>query len=380
MSEIDAFIDLTRSIFQSKGFIGLHEPRFKGNESKYILETINSTFVSSVGKYVDSFEESLATYTGVPKAVAVVNGTAALHVSLNLAGVTADTEVITQALTFVATANAISYNNAVPVFLDVDSDSMGLSPLSLTRFLETYGDIREEGTFNKASNKRISAIVPMHTLGFIGKIDEIVAIASKWNIPVVEDAAEALGSRFAGKHAGTFGQTSALSFNGNKLITSGGGGAILSMDENYAEKAKHLTTTAKQPHSWEYRHDEIGYNYRMPNLNAALALAQLEQVQEFIASKKTVFSAYEEELSSTFQLKKPPQDMQWNYWLFPLEFDNRKDRDFFLEQTNRNGVMTRPIWQLMFQLPMYKDCYRDDQSNALILADTIVNIPSSARG
>ena len=279
-------INHIKSTFGNKPFTPLHEPVFFGNEKKYLLDTIESTFVSSVGAYVNTIEEKIQEFTSTKKAIAVVNGTAALQVSLRLAGVEKDNEVLTQALTFVATTNAISYLNAKPVFIDVDLDTMGLSPLALINFLDEFGELREDGTYNKKTGKRISACLPMHTFGFMCKIDEIIEICNKWKIPVVEDAAEALGSFYKGKSAGSFGVASAFSFNGNKIITSGGGGIITTNNEDIGVKAKYLTTTAKVPHAWEYVHDEFGYNYRMPNLNAALACAQLEQLTVIKESKK----------------------------------------------------------------------------------------------
>ncbi len=378
MSDFSQFIEVVRSIYGEKGFIPLHEPRFNTKEKDYVTQTIDSTFVSSVGKFVDDFELAIAKYTNSGKAAALVNGTAALQVALRIAGVKQDTEVITQALTFVATSNAIKYNGAHPVFMDVDYDTMGLSPDALENFLEEFGELRESGTFNKSTGKRIAAIMPMHTFGFMCKIDKIVDIANKWNIPVIEDSAESLGSFYKGQSSGTFGMMGAFSFNGNKIITSGGGGAIISKDPKFASKAKYLTITAKVPHAWEYYHDELGYNFRMPNLNAALAMAQFEKLDGFIESKRIVYEIYKEQLGSeSFRLKEIPMDTQWNYWLIPLEFQDKESKDRFLEYTNANNVMTRPIWQLMFNLPMYKDCQRDSQKNAQYLADRTVNIPSS---
>lgn len=380
MSEIDHFTDLVRSIYQTNEFIGLHEPRFSGNEIKYLTETIQSSYVSSIGKYVDTFEQRVAEYTGVEHAVSVVNGTAALQVGLSLAGVDKDTEVLTQALTFVATSNAITYNGANPVFLDVDYDTMGLSPTALDDFLDNHAELRGGTPFNKQTDKRIAAVLPMHTFGFMCRIDEILAIAKKWNIPVVEDAAEAFGSYYKGQHSGTFGVAGAFSFNGNKLITAGGGGALISTDSDYMKKAKHITTTAKKSHAWEYFHDQLGYNFRMPNLNAALVLAQFEKMEELINSKKGVYQAYVDGLgSSGYKIRSIPQDTTWNYWLISLEFEENAEREAFLEETNNKGVMTRPIWNLMYELPMYSDCFRDSQQNAMRLAKSIVNIPSSAR-
>lgn len=380
MSDLSQFIEIVQSIYKTKDFIPLHEPRFEGKEKDYLTETINSTFVSSVGKFVDDFELAIAEYTHSGKAAAVVNGTAALQVALRIAGVEKGTEVITQALTFVATANAIRYNDAYPIFIDVDYDTMGMSPDALESFLEEFGEMREAGTFNKSTGKRMAAIMPMHTFGFMCKIDRIVELANKWRIPVIEDSAESLGSFYKGQSSGTFGMLGAFSFNGNKIITSGGGGAIISKDSKYATKAKYLTNTAKVPHAWEYYHDELGYNFRMPNLNAALALAQFEELDSFIESKRAVYEIYKKQLGSeSFRLKEIPMGTQWNYWLVPLEFQDEESKDQFLEYTNANNVMTRPIWQLMFNLPMYKDCQKDSQKNAKLLSDRIVNIPSSAR-
>lgn len=380
MFRFKPFVELVRSIYKTDEFIPLHAPRFQGNERDYINRTIDSTFVSSVGKFVDDFELELARYTSTPKAAAIVNGTSALQVALRIAGVEPGDEVITQALTFVATPNSIAYNHATPVFVDVDYDTMGMSPIALTEFLEDFGEKRETGTYNKKTGCKISAILPMHTFGFMCRIDSIVEIANKWGIPVVEDAAESLGSFYKGKSSGSFGVMGAFSFNGNKIITSGGGGAIVSKHENYAAKAKYLTNTAKVPHAWDYYHDELGYNFRMPNLNAALALAQLEQINDFIDSKKQIFSIYANEFNDgSASLKTIPSGTSWNYWLMMLELENEQERDEFLKYTNEYGVMTRPIWKLMFELPMYSGCQRDAQTNATRLSKRIVNIPSSVK-
>ena len=373
-------INHIKSTFGNKPFTPLHEPVFFGNEKKYLLDTIESTFVSSVGAYVNTIEEKIQEFTSTKKAIAVVNGTAALQVSLRLAGVEKDNEVLTQALTFVATTNAISYLNAKPVFIDVDLDTMGLSPLALINFLDEFGELREDGTYNKKTGKRISACLPMHTFGFMCKIDEIIEICNKWKIPVVEDAAEALGSFYKGISAGSFGVASAFSFNGNKIITSGGGGIITTNNEDIGVKAKYLTTTAKVPHAWEYVHDEFGYNYRMPNLNAALACAQLEQLTVIKESKKNLYNEYQTFFSTQgVQLVNIPKYTDWNYWLTSVLLENKKDRDLFLKETNGSKVMTRPIWQLIYRLPMYNDCQKDSQLNAEFLEERIVNIPSSAR-
>tara|TARA_A100000171_G_scaffold45302_1_gene48891 strand:+ start:5943 stop:7088 length:1146 start_codon:yes stop_codon:yes gene_type:complete len=372
--------EVIRNRFPKEERIFLHEPKFFGNEKKYVLDAIDSTFVSSIGVYVDRFESELARFTNTSKATAVVNGTAAIQVALRLAGVQKKEEVLTQALTFIATSNAITYNQATPVFVDVDRDTMGMSPQALEAFLDDFGDLRENGCFNKSTGKRIGACLPMHTFGFMCRIDEIVTICNKWHIPVIEDAAESLGSSYKGKSAGSYGLAGVFSFNGNKIITSGGGGAIVSKDSTIARRAKHLTTTAKIPHVWAYEHDELGYNYRMPNLNAALICAQLEQLPTLKESKKKLYEEYDSHFrGSGVQLKAIPKDTDWNYWLISLEMEDRKERDEFLEHTNARGIMTRPIWQLMYRLPMYEHCQRDSMKNAEYLEERIVNIPSSAR-
>ena len=380
MEQINQFIEFVRDQYKSTDFIPLHEPRFQGNEKKYVMETIDSTFVSSVGAFVDKFEEMIADIAQTERAVAVVNGTAALQVALRLAGVRQGDEVLTQALTFVATANAIAYNNAHPVFLDVDLDTMGLSPKAVERFLEEFGELQEDGCYNTKTGKKIAACLPMHTFGFPVHLNELIEVCNRWNIPVVEDAAESIGSTYYGKPTGSFGQFGVYSFNGNKIVTAGGGGAIVTNDKQMGDFAKHLTTTAKKPHKYEYVHDELGHNYRMPNLNAALICAQLEQLDMFIENKRKLANGYEsyfEEKGIKFRTENP--NTRVNYWLMCVELNDRKERDQFLYETNEKGIMTRPIWQLMYKLPMYEDCFRDKQSNAEYLEDRIVNIPSSVR-
>ena len=376
------FTSFVRELYeQPKDFIPLHVPVFKGREKEYLIDTIDSTFVSSVGKYVDDVEKFCANYTNTKKAVAVVNGTAAIQVALRLAGVKPDEEVITQALTFVATANSIVYNGAHPVFVDVDQDTMGMSPKALHEFLEEFGERRENGVFNKKTEKRIAAILAMHTFGFMCHIVEITQICQEWGIPLVEDAAEALGSKSEGKPAGGFGLLGAFSFNGNKIITSGGGGIIVSNDEVIGQRAKYLTTTAKKPHPYEYFHDELGYNFRMPNINAALLLAQMEQLESNRLAKAKIYEHYHEFFSKGENgielMQIPKSTSQWNYWLMSIKLENREQRDVFLKETNDSGVMTRPIWQLMYRLPMYAHCQRDNQRNAEFLEERIINIPSS---
>lgn len=373
-------INFIKSVFDTDGFIPLHEPRFMGNEKKYIIECIDSTFVSSVGEFVGKIEDRIAEYTGAKYAIATVNGTAALHVSLLLAGVEAGDEVITQPLTFIATCNAISYCNATPVFVDVDIDTMGLSPESLSKYLDQNCEFKNNKCFNKVTGKIIKACVPMHTFGHPCKISEIKAICGQYNIVLIEDAAESLGSYSSGKHTGTLGELGAISFNGNKIVTSGGGGCIITDDEILAKKARHITTTAKIPHKWDYTHDMIGYNYRMPNLNAALLLAQLENLDQFLISKRDLASAYKKYFADTeIQFVSEVMGNKSNYWLNAVILKDRKQRDKFLEMTNANNVMTRPIWTLMNKLKMYDGAQCSDLSNSEWLEDRVVNIPSSVR-
>lgn len=374
------FVDFIQKTFNTKEFIALHEPKFIGNEKKYLNDCIDSTFVSSVGKYVDIFEKEFALKVGSKYAVATVNGTAALHISLLLADVKSDDEVITQPLTFIATCNAISYIGAKPIFVDVDLDTLGLSPKSLKEFLENNCEIVKNQCINKTTDKIIKACVPMHTFGHPCKIEEIKEICDVWHVELVEDAAESLGSYYKSKHTGTFGKLGAFSFNGNKIITSGGGGVIVTDDETLAKRAKHLTTTAKIPHPYEYVHDEIGYNYRMPNLNAALLVAQLEQLDKFLVSKRELATAYEEFFKdSDIKFIKEPKDSKSNYWLQAVILKDEKQRNEFLEFTNSKGIMTRPIWRLMNELEMFKNCQSTDLQNAKYLEQRVVNIPSSVR-
>jgi len=381
MEDFKSTISFVQQQFKTKEFIPLHVPIFSGNEKKYLIDTIDSTFVSSVGAYVDQFESMMTEITKTKKAVAVVNGTSGIQVALRLAGVNTNDEVITQALTFVATINAIAYNNAYPIFLDVDIDTMGLSPKAVESFLEEFGDLRVDGCYNKKTNRKISACVPMHTFGFPVHLNELIQVCSKWGIPVIEDAAESLGSEYDGKPTGSIGQLGVFSFNGNKIATCGGGGVIVTNDILLGEKGKYLTTTAKIPHPFEYVHDEIGYNFRMPNLNAALACAQLEQLDFFMVNKRQLALEYKSFFDSKgLNFRTENENTKANYWLMCLELENKIERDLFLKTTNENGVMTRPIWQLMFRLPMYQHCQRDEQKNAIYLEERIVNIPSSVRG
>jgi len=365
---------------ETNDFIPLHVPIFSGKEREYVLDTLESTFVSSVGAYVDRAEQMMADISQTQKAVAVVNGTAGLHMALQLVGVKPGEEVITQALTFVATANAIHYTGAEPVFLDVDYETMGLSAISVKRFLENFCEKRENGTFNKQTGRRIAAVVPMHTFGFPVDLEGLTAVCSEWNIPMVEDAAESLGSSYKGIHTGSFGAIGVFSFNGNKIVTSGGVGNLGTKDLSFCIFEQHVTTTAKVPHPYEYAHDQIGYNYRMPNLNAALLCAQLEQLDLFLAQKRKLAAEYIDFFDTPgIQFRQEQEHTRANYWLMCLELENKEARNRFLEETNSAGVMTRPIWQLMYRLPMFEHCYRDDQKNAEFLEERIVNIPSSVR-
>jgi perosamine synthetase len=369
-------IDFIKGLYK-KDIVPLHEPVFVGNEEKYVLDTIRSSFVSSIGEYVNKVEEFLAGFTGSKYAIATVNGTSALHIALLLSGVKENTEVITQPLTFVATCNAISYCGAYPTFVDVDNDTLGMSPESLESFLVENCLFKDDGVYNKLTNRKITAIVPMHTFGHPCKIDKIIEIADRYNIPVVEDAAESLGSFYKGKHTGTFGKFGIISFNGNKIVTSGGGGVILTSDEVLAKKAKHLTTTAKVPHKWEYYHDEIGFNYRMPNLNAALLLAQLENLEKFIKTKRDLAMKYKEFFDWLgVEFFTEPEYATSNYWLNAIFLRDRKEKDEFLEFSHENGVLCRPAWVLMNKLPMYKDCFSYKLKNANKIEDKLVNIPS----
>jgi perosamine synthetase len=390
-------VNFIRELYhQPEGVIPLHVPVFNGNEKKYLKECIDSTFVSSVGRFVDQFEVEIANYTGAKKAVACVNGTSALHLALQLVGVEPGHEVITQPLTFIATANAITYCGAQPIFLDVDIDTMGLSPVKLETWLEQNVIFKKPeyqtqnapiGTlnvkpFNKSTGKLISACVPMHTFGHPCRIDEIVEICTHFHIPVIEDAAESIGSFYKKQHTGTFGKIGVLSFNGNKIITSGGGGMLLFQDEMLAKRAKHLTTQAKVPHPWEFDHDEIGYNYRMPNINAALGLAQLEQLPTFLKGKRQIqyeYKAFFSTVAPNLTFVEEPKGALSNYWLNGILLKDRKERDDFLKYTNENGVMTRPAWRLINELPMYRNCQKDDLRIASELTSRLINLPSSVR-
>lgn len=380
MAKYQNIIDGIRSIFQNpSGTIPLHAPTFVGNEKKYLEECVETSFVSSVGSFVPLFEDKLARYTGSKSAVSCVNGTNALFLALKLVGVNSGDEVITQPLTFIATINAISYCNAIPIFLDVDRDTMGLSPEALEDFLYSNSDVRPDGCYNRLTGKRIKACLPMHTFGHPCKIVEISDICRRYNIELIEDAAESIGSKFEGIHTGTTGKIGVLSFNGNKTITTGGGGMLLFNDEKLAGRAKHLTTQAKVSHQWKFMHDEIGYNYRMPNINAALGVAQLEKLDLFVERKRLLAKLYADRFTNIKEITffREPANCFSNYWLNVIIFENEKERDIFLEESNSQKVLTRPIWTLINKLPMYKDCYTGSLVNASWLEERVVNIPSS---
>ena len=375
----DDFVRFVRELYDTEGFIPLYEPKFIGNEKKYLIETIDSTFVSSVGKFVNEFEHKVAEYTGIKYAIATVNGTAALHISLKLSGVEQGTEVITQSLTFVATCNAIRYCGAKPVFIDVDRSTLGLSPQSLENFLEKYCELRDDGyCWNKSSGRRIVVCLPMHTFGFPVQLDEIKQICNRYNINLVEDAAESLGSLYKGHHTGGGGKLSAISFNGNKIVTTGGGGMILTNDEDLAVRAKHITTTAKVPHNWVFEHDEVGFNYRLPNLNAALGVAQMESLPTYLESKRNLAKQYQE-WGDNYGLKfvQEPDNTQSNYWLNVAVTRDKEQRDAMLETTNKYNVMTRPTWIPMHKLAINQDCLKGSMVNTEWLNERIVNVPST---
>ena len=393
-------IGFIKDLYNNQEFVPLAVPKFIGNEKKYLNECIDTTFVSSVGKFVDRFEEDMAAYTGVKRAVVCVSGTNALHMSLMLVGVKRDDEVLTQALTFIATCNALSYIGAHPVFIDVDKSTMGLSPEAMKEWLQKNAEVRkntrineldkshdfayqegEYACYNKNTGRRIKACVPMHTFGHPVRIEEIASLCKEWHIELVEDAAESIGSKYKGKHTGTFGKVGAISFNGNKTITTGGGGMMLFNDEEMGAYAKHITTQAKIPHRWEFRHDHIGYNYRMPNINAALGCAQLENLDAYVADKRATAAAYAEYFKNVdgIEFFTEPENSFSNYWLNVVILSDHDKQLEFLQETNDNGVMTRPIWELMNRLPMFENCENDGLQNTIFFADRVVNIPSSVR-
>jgi len=380
---LERIIEILKMILpRDPDYIALHEPCFNGHEWNYLKNCLDSGWVSSVGPYVDRFEKDLAEYTGVKYAVAVVNGTAALHLCLKMLGVTAGDEVLIPALTFVATANAVSYCEAIPHFVDSEERTLGLDPHKLSHYLNTIAELRGQDCFNKKTGRRIRAVVPMHTFGHPVDMEPLVELCGKFHLDLIEDAAEALGSFYKQKHTGNWGRLSILSFNGNKIVTTGGGGAILTNDEAMFRLAKHLSTQAKLQDPWSFHHDRIGYNYRMPNINAALGCAQLEQLDDFIAQKRSLAARYQEAFADEEGLEvfKEASFACSNYWLnaFVLNAEYASERDKILALTNSQGIMTRPSWTLMHKLPMYCDCPHMDLSGAESLERRIINIPSSA--
>ncbi|WP_050939250.1 LegC family aminotransferase [Vibrio harveyi] len=371
-------VEFVRDTYKIDEFIPLHAPTFDGNEKAYVMETIESTFVSSVGKFVDDFERKIEAYTGTAKAVATVNGTAALHAALYMADVQRGDLVITQALTFVATCNALYHMGAEPVFVDVSPVSLGLCPKAVDAFLEENAEVTDVGCIHKKTGRRIKAVVPMHTFGHPVELDELVAVCLKWNITLVEDAAESLGSFYKGKHTGTIGDFGAVSFNGNKIITTGGGGMVLCKTQELGARTKHVTTTAKVPHPYEFFHDEPGFNYRMPNLNAALGCAQMEVIQQYLKQKRLLAEGYKNFFKGTdFNFVTEPEYAKSNYWLNAIVCPDKESREEVLACTNGSGVMTRPIWQLMHRLPMFENAIRGDLTYSEFIEAHLINLPST---
>lgn len=379
---LDSVLNAIKScIAVENDFIGLHEPFFGGNEWDYVKECLDTGWVSSVGKFVDRFEEQLAQYTGVRHAVATVNGTAALHICLQIVDVMPNDEVLIPTLTFVATANAVCYCGAVPHFVDSEESTLGLDPGKLEKYLDEIADIRPDGCFNRITGRRIKAVIPMHTFGHPVDLNSLMGVCESFKLELVEDAAESLGSYYKGRHTGNWGRVSALSFNGNKVVTTGGGGAIVTNDGSLAKLAKHLTTTAKLPHKWEFHHDMIGYNYRLPNINAALGCAQLEQLPEFLEKKRALAVRYQKAFADIKGIRffTEPEYSRSNYWLnvLLLDSENAGERDTLLEYINKKNIMSRPAWTLMHKLPMFQNCPQMDLSTAEDLERRLINIPSS---
>lgn len=371
-------IRFIRDTYRTDEFIPLHAPTFIGNERQYVLDTLESTFVSSVGSYVEQFEQQIVAFTGAGRAVATMNGTAALHIALYMAGVQAGDLVITQPLTFVATCNALHHMGAEPVFVDVSRQSLGLCPVALTSWLDEHAQRTETGAIHKGSGRPLRAVVPMHTFGHPVELDELQAVCQAWGIALVEDAAESLGSYYKGQHTGTLSAFSALSFNGNKIITTGGGGMVLCRDAMQGVRTKHITTTAKVPHPFEFYHDEPGFNYRMPNLNAALGCAQMEILLQFLTQKRSLAMHYAEFFKDkSCQFVREPAYARSNYWLNAIICTDQGQRDSLLTKLNKAGVMTRPVWQLMHRLPMFVHCLRGDLTGAEFLEAHMVNLPST---
>ncbi|MCG7544864.1 LegC family aminotransferase [Pseudoalteromonas sp. MM17-2] len=377
MEEVKKLVELVRNHYGTNDFVPLHAPRFNGNEKRYVSDTLESTFVSSVGAYVGEFEDQVCTFTGAGAAVATVNGTAALHTALFLSGVKSGDIVITQALTFVATCNIIAHLGATPLFIDVCRESLSLCPIALEDYLSAHSEIRD-GQCYHTCGARIASVMPMHTFGHPAKMDALKEVCERYHITLVEDAAESLGSFYKNQHTGTFADFSALSFNGNKVITTGGGGMVLCGTPELGQRAKHITTTAKVAHAYEFYHDELAFNYRMPNINAALGCAQMEQLPAYLKNKRRLAATYKAHFNnSELVFVDEPQDAHSNFWLNALLCPSRQYRDAFLEQSNSAGIMTRPVWQLMHTLPMFNGAPRGPLTNSEFLADHLVNIPSS---
>lgn len=373
-----SLVEFVRDTYQTNEFVPLHAPTFNGNEKAYVTETIESTFVSSVGKFVDQFESKIEAYTGSAKAVAAVNGTAALHAALYMAGVQRGDLVVTQALTFVATCNALYHMGAEPIFVDVSPVSLGLCPKAVDHYLTQHAELTEKGCIHRQTRQRIRAVVPMHTFGHPVELDELVAVCLKWQLILVEDAAESLGSFYKGQHTGTFGDYAAISFNGNKVITTGGGGMVLCKTQEQGARTKHVTTTAKVPHPFEFYHDEPGFNYRMPNLNAALGCAQMEVLESYLVQKRQLAEQYQHFFAgSEFTFVTEPEYATSNYWLNAIICPDTASRAQILEETNSAGVMTRPIWQLMHRLPMFENALRGDLTQSEFIEAHLINIPST---
>ncbi len=372
-----AFFDFVTDVFGSSN-VALHRPFFGGKEKQYVNDCVDSNFVSSVGPKVAEFEQLIARFTGARFAVATVNGTAALQVALKIAGVETHNEVLTQALTFIATCNSVSYLGAIPVFVDVDRDTMGMSPKALEHFLQNNAEKRGGKAWNRETGRCIAACVPVHTFGIPCRIEAIAEICREWGIPLIEDSAESLGSYVGSRHTGTFGLCGTISFNGNKIVTTGGGGMLITDNEAIAHRAKHITTTAKLPHPYEFVHDEIGFNYRLPNLNAALGCAQMEHLPSMLAVKRELAKRYSDLFSAVgVPMAHALPGCYSNHWLNAIILSDRIERDAFLHDTNARGVMTRPIWRLISDLPMYRDCQNDGLVNSRWLEDRVVNVPSS---
>lgn len=376
-SKLNKLIEFIKSVYSEREYIPIHEPIFIGNEKKYINECLDKTFVSSVGKFVGLFEEKLAEFTKSKRAIACMNGTSALHLSLHICGIQPEDEVIVPSLSFIATANSIMYNYAKPIFIDIDKETLGLSPEKLKHFLSANTTLSNGKCINKKTSKVIKACIPVHTLGHPCRIKQIINVCNEYNIQVIEDAAESIGSKLTNKHTGTFGKFGIISFNGNKTITTGGGGVILTQDEKLADLAKHLSTHAKVKHPWEYYHDMIGFNYRMPNINAALGVAQLEILPQLLKTKRKLALKYKDFCDSiNLDFFIEPENCISNYWLNAILFENRIERNDFLHLSNNNGIQTRPAWNLLVDQQMYKNCQTGDLSNSRWIVERLVNLPS----